>query len=618
MASENRQEINILMLGETGVGKSTFINAFANYLKFNLLEEAQNEKLIALIPTSFTVMDDNYQEKLITFGPSDDKNECQQSGQSATQACKSYEFLFQDHFLVRIIDTPGVGDTRGVEMDKKNFSNVLSFINQYEYLHAICILMKPNNARFTTGFEFCFKQLLCQLDRSASKNIIFVFTHTRSTFYRPAQTLTLLKKLLKNIKDDPPFIDIPTNDKTIFCFDNESFRFLISALNGISFTEDQINDLKVSWTQSTKECFRLIQRIIGGPGEQGLEPHMVQNTTSLNEARRLIEALIKPLVDVLMNLDDNVNLLDHKKKEMENNENSIKWMKEKLYVPHLQLITIPLPKPSTICAHEDCSEKYEVHGAIKYRYKRICHENCYLQNIGNEILGPEELRNCQAFKNSCNEFCNEFCNKCSHHYKRHMHVNYITELKESKIIDSKMQTQIDDEESAKIASKKMIEKLRNQQELLIEEQKKIVNSIAKFSFFFERNSLITSADAFEGYFENLIENEYSLNKKGANNELHINKLVSILNYYRQKKDEFNKHLIGKNGNCLIKTEHIMDEIDNLYQMEFSGKQIKEIHEKELTAKREETVEMNPPVQIETSVSLISKFTNWVKKIWEKK
>ena len=38
-------DINILLLGQTDVGKTTFIHAFANYLVYNSLDEAIDGKL---------------------------------------------------------------------------------------------------------------------------------------------------------------------------------------------------------------------------------------------------------------------------------------------------------------------------------------------------------------------------------------------------------------------------------------------------------------------------------------------------------------------------------------------------------------------------------------------
>jgi hypothetical protein len=50
------REVNILILGETGVGKSTFVNAFINYLSFDTFDEARNSsRLNWVIPCSFSI-----------------------------------------------------------------------------------------------------------------------------------------------------------------------------------------------------------------------------------------------------------------------------------------------------------------------------------------------------------------------------------------------------------------------------------------------------------------------------------------------------------------------------------------------------------------------------------
>ncbi|CAF3427341.1 unnamed protein product [Rotaria sp. Silwood2] len=83
---EQEDIMNILLLAETGVGKSTFINAFVNYLKYNKLEEAEKNPVV-LIPVSlFITTGDDFEEHLVKFegkdGISDEDHK--QIGQSVT------------------------------------------------------------------------------------------------------------------------------------------------------------------------------------------------------------------------------------------------------------------------------------------------------------------------------------------------------------------------------------------------------------------------------------------------------------------------------------------------------------------------------------------------------
>ncbi|CAF3175632.1 unnamed protein product [Rotaria sp. Silwood2] len=300
------ESINILLLGESGVGKSTFINALANYLKFDKLKEAE-EKPIVLIPVSFIMTtDDNFTEHLVKFEGNDTlSNEDHDNlGQSVTQHCKSYVFTLRDGESrgqkLRIIDTPGIGDTHGSGQDNANLQHILSYITNLTHLNAICILLKSNNVRLDILFRSWFMELFDMLTENTCDRIIFCFTNSRSTFYTPGSTVPVLKVLLNSL----PGKKIPFTKANTFCFDSESFRYLVARLNGITFEDVEEQGYNDSWEKSSNESNRLLEYVLTKMSI-GIHPNESQ---SMKNARFKINLMIRPMLEAMRNILRNIIL----------------------------------------------------------------------------------------------------------------------------------------------------------------------------------------------------------------------------------------------------------------------------------------------------------------------
>jgi len=223
---EPPKELNILILGETGVGKSTFINAFINYLTYETLDDAlKTPNLNWLIPCSFSIqkkdpMRNVFEERKVQVGSDPDEHQGA-TGKSATQKSTAYAVYFQNQ-LIRLIDTPGMGDTRGPEQDKQNMSDVLSVLRSYDNLHGVIILLKSHTARLNFMFRFVVQELLTHLHRSAAKNMVYAFTNTRGSDYTPGDAYNPLQHLLYEFRSTLK----PLSPDNTYCFDSESFRYL--------------------------------------------------------------------------------------------------------------------------------------------------------------------------------------------------------------------------------------------------------------------------------------------------------------------------------------------------------------------------------------------------------
>ena len=191
LATQDDDEIiNVLLLGESGVGKSTFINALVNYLRYENFEAAEKNKPVILLPVAFLVTTgENFDEVQVEYDGLDTGSyeDHDHPGQSVTQHCRSYIFTIKEDQRrsrkVRLIDTPGFSDSRGIEQDQKNMQEILWFINNLSHLHAICILVRPNITRLHISFRSCSSQLFDLVGTHARDNLLFCFTNVSSTFH---------------------------------------------------------------------------------------------------------------------------------------------------------------------------------------------------------------------------------------------------------------------------------------------------------------------------------------------------------------------------------------------------------------------------------------------------
>ncbi len=502
--------LNVLIIGETGVGKSTFINALVNYLEFESLDDAMStERLNYVIPCAFStqIMDRTdpnrpIEEKQIKIGAREDERDGS-AGDSATQRTTVYPVTFNmgDSILtVRLIDTPGMGDTRGVDFDRQNMADILSTLSSYEELHGILILLKSNAARLTITFSYCIKELLTHLHHNAAKNMAFGFTNTRISNYTPGDTYGPLKALLHQHPDMGLGLSTPTT----YCFDSESFRYLAAFKSGVTMPNRV--DFDRSWEHSRTESIRLISHFKTNP------PHKIKNTLSLNGARQLIAELTKPMAEISQVIQANIAITEEKMQELKDTRLSGDQLRNRLHVQKVQMNAMPLKKPRTVCTNGKCTEVKDDGNEKNVKvtiYKKPCHPVCHLTDVPYEQIAPPGLINCWAFQNSGS------CRICGHLWQEHLHILY--ELIEETVtatdtaIEQKLKTHANDVTLRVTALTQHEQRISDYKQ----EREIIRDAAAKFGVFLRKYSLAPYNDALIAYLDYLIKEEQTKVQAGG-------------------------------------------------------------------------------------------------------
>jgi len=455
-------------------------------------------------------------------------------------------------------------------------------VGKYEQLHGILMLLKPNEARLTVNFEYCVLELLGALHKSASKNLLFVLTNSRSTFYQPGDTMVPLRKLLNDLKEHPPYVSIEAQlempGQTMFCLDSESFRYLAAVQQGVKFQAADDNDFKVSWEKSVDCCRAILQRV------QGIEGHATKDTVSLNEARQNILKLREPLALISTKISETIKLQQERVQDIMNMDLRRDDLNSKLFRTVASFDHRPLDEPNTVCTHADCTKILkDAEGNNAVAYVQRCHAPCYLSGVEAEKYPNTQLVHCYCMRGDKWGTSNATCAECGHTYDHHMHVMWEPVDTTVKIKDESVASML----NSTLSDRDKLQKIVEHQEKLAEEMKqerdKLASVMAEFAHFLAHSGISPINRAFESYIDFQIKNAETLEARrrhdGDQSKKHvIEGLKNIKFQYQQQREILEKEMVKaeKAGAKLnvLSPEEVASRQKELFALPHFGEDIK--------------------------------------------
>ncbi len=370
---KNKPHKSILMVGETGTGKTTLINTMINYM----LGVQREDK--------------------VWFEITDDQSN-QTKAHSQTSSITVYGFYLQESPIhLTIIDTPGYGNTCGIELDKEIAVSLYNLSESAEGIHeidAVCLVINATQNRFSDRQIYIFDAVQSLFGRDFAENIILLLTH--STGAPPKTVLTAVK------------------EAEIKCAVNDNKQPVFFLFNNYQ-TEAADEQYETIQEQSWKLSFRGMEQFFNILDT--IKPKSLKMTRDVLQKRKQLETNIYNLQSCVQMMEIKQNELKQTKEALEQNK---KHVEENLNfdceveVTHKERVDIdPAIASMAMC----CS---------------VCEENCHYPGC----WWASDPSWCEVMKD---DHCTVCTNKC--HYSKHVKEAkiYVTKTRKEKRIytDSK-------------------------------------------------------------------------------------------------------------------------------------------------------------------------------------
>ncbi|XP_056119685.1 uncharacterized protein LOC130097034 [Rhinichthys klamathensis goyatoka] len=301
----------ILIVGETGTGKTKLTNTMINYML------------------------DVQREDKVWFEITDDQSD-RTSAHSQTSSITVYGFYLQESKTdLTIIDTPGYGETRGAE--KEIGMSLLSLIEskRINKIDAVCLVIKATQSRLSDREIYIFDAVQSLFGRDIDENIVLLFTHSRGA---------IPKNILMAVEEDKIKCAVnEQNQPVYFLFDNCQSEAV----------DEEYEMLKQSWDLSFRGITGFFKFL------DNIKSKTVKMTQDVLQQQKQLEAKISDIKSHIQEIDRKQNELKQTQEDLEKHRKVVEENKNFEYeveVPYKEKVDIDLSKAKEALCCPVCEE----------------------------------------------------------------------------------------------------------------------------------------------------------------------------------------------------------------------------------------------------------------------
>ena len=400
----------MLLIGETGSGKTSFLNLLCNCNLISALGLADydGDALSQFKKFNDVTLESHEAHKI--------------SMRSNTSAANLYNVKVGDT-QVGVIDTPGFGDTSGLKADEKNAEATVRYLDeQVKFISCVCLVVNGRQSRMNTNLKLVLTQITSILPRTVLNNLVIVFTNTANVLdlnFDPARLDEFLGAKIGKCRQ--------------FCVENPYCKFeKVKRMQAHLSIDEIASKMQSSFIETTKVLTKMCEVM------SDFKPVPTDYFTKLYEKRQQIEQNVLRIlaeIDNSNNLEESIavakrNVEEALKNKRINKEFTVSYEYETLHAD----VTV---KRNTVCG-ACCSN---------------CHVPCQLESV----FRFPKVKKCRIFGLKGSNHCKECGHEASHHYHSKTMFRKVTETKE--VIVDAMKRNFDSAETDEERARMLIEEL---------------------------------------------------------------------------------------------------------------------------------------------------------------